>query len=231
MKKNITLNKPILIGLVLLCSHIQIYAQDSITYKNETINRIDRKDNRQGIWKLYNHDESIYLECNFVDDTIKDVINIYQNENIVFQVISPNKERKEFIAFHPTETIKGYFTIIDKKPALMDMSDKEITGEISEWIWNHSNIMPMFYGGRDALIEYIQNNINPENTKGRKGKVIVQFGIDRFGNVYIIGLSQKSYKDLNREAIRVIKSMPRWQPGFNRGLFVKTQYLFPVNFK
>jgi len=222
--------KFIFIAAILFIALSEIYSQDSIFYRNEFINRIDSKNRRQGIWKTYNHGDSIYLECKFNEDTIVGTINIFKNGKLVFQILSPNCERKEFLAFYPKETIKGYFSIIDKRQAVIDMSGKEMNSEISEWIWKHSDIMPMFYGGDESFFAYIINNINSDNSKGRKGRVEVKYGIDRFGYVDIIGLNQKSHNDLNREAIRVVKSMPRWQPGFNRGLFVKTQFVIPIIF-
>ncbi|MBN1183410.1 MAG: TonB family protein [Bacteroidales bacterium] len=94
---------------------------------------------------------------------------------------------------------------------------------------------PKFQGGEMAMMEFIANNIiYPESAKmlGIQGKVIVQFIVDEVGNIKDIKVIQGLSKDLDNEAIRVIKLMSgKWNPGKQGGKAVKTTMVLPVTFK
>ena len=77
----------------------------------------------------------------------------------------------------------------------------------------------------------MSNNFATENTHGKKGKVIVEFTIDMNGYVINPRVKQEAHKLLNKEALRVVSLLPRFQPGFQRGRFVKTKFSLPVDFK
>ncbi len=77
----------------------------------------------------------------------------------------------------------------------------------------------------------MSNNFATENTHGKKGKVIVEFTIDMNGYVINPTVKQEAHKLLNKEALRLVSVLPRWQPGFQRGRFVKTKFSIPGIFK
>jgi protein TonB len=66
---------------------------------------------------------------------------------------------------------------------------------------------------------------------GISGRVIVKFVVEKDGSVSGVTLVRGVDKDLDREAIRVVKSMPKWQPGKNNGQAVRCYFNLPVNFK
>ena len=80
--------------------------------------------------------------------------------------------------------------------------------------------MPEFPGGVDAMMEYLQKELRyPESAKekGIQGRVTVQFIIDKEGNVTNSKVTRSVDKDMDAEAIRLVKAMPKWKPGMQKG--------------
>lgn len=95
--------------------------------------------------------------------------------------------------------------------------------------------MPEFPGGNEALNQYIANNllyptIAKEN--GIQGRVICQFIVERDGAISDVVVVRSSGEvSLDKEAVRLIKSMPRWRPGRTQGKMVRVKYTVPINFR
>jgi len=88
-------------------------------------------------------------------------------------------------------------------------------------------------GGEAALLKWIaQNTQYPQIAKdmGIKGKVFVQFIIDKDGSVTNVEIVRGVDASLDKEALRVVKSMPKWKPGEQRGKPVKVSFQIPINF-
>ena len=95
--------------------------------------------------------------------------------------------------------------------------------------------MPEFPGGgMSAALEYIQKNMQyPESAKenGTQGRVTVQFVVDKAGNVTEPKVLRPVDKELDAEAIRLVKSMPKWKPGMQKGQAVAVKFTMPVLFR
>ncbi len=95
--------------------------------------------------------------------------------------------------------------------------------------------MPEFPGGQDKLPKYLAENIKypviaQEN--GIQGRVICQFVVNKDGSIVDVEVVRSGGdQSLDREAVRVIKSMPKWKPGKQRGKPVRVKYTLPVNFR
>ena len=91
-----------------------------------------------------------------------------------------------------------------------------------------------FPGGLPALMKWIGNNIRyPEAAQQNdiQGRVIVKFVVEKDGSIGAADIVKGVDKDLDREAIRVVKKMPKWQPGKNNGVAVRSYFTLPVVFK
>ncbi|MCU4164471.1 TonB family protein [Carboxylicivirga caseinilyticus] len=93
---------------------------------------------------------------------------------------------------------------------------------------------PEFPGGEKALLKYLSTNVRypvicQEN--GIQGMVLVSFIIDETGQVTNVAATRAQDANLEREAVRVVKSMPKWKPGKQRGRAVKVSYSVPVRFR
>ncbi len=91
-----------------------------------------------------------------------------------------------------------------------------------------------FPGGQAALMKWLSNNIRyPESAQQNdiQGRVIVKFVVEKDGSIGQATIAKGVDKDLDREAIRVVKKMPKWQPGKNNGVAVRSYFTLPVTFK
>ena len=92
---------------------------------------------------------------------------------------------------------------------------------------------PEFLGGEDSLYAYIARNIKyPEAAKKEKieGRVFVTFIVEKDGQVSSAKLLRDIGGGCGEEAIRVVKSMPKWKPGTQRGKPVRVRYNIPLQF-
>ena len=64
-----------------------------------------------------------------------------------------------------------------------------------------------------------------------QGRVVVQFVVEKDGSVGSATILKGVDKDLDREALRVVKKMPKWQPGKNNGVPVRSYFRLPVQFR
>lgn len=93
--------------------------------------------------------------------------------------------------------------------------------------------MPVYPGGESALYTYLAENIKyPQMAKesGIQGRVFVTFVVERDGSVTDVRVLRGIGGGCDEEAIRVVKGMPRWTPGKQRGKSVRVQYNLPVKF-
>lgn len=91
-----------------------------------------------------------------------------------------------------------------------------------------------FPGGQAALMKWLGNNIRyPESAQQNdiQGRVIVKFVVEKDGSIGQATIAKGVDRDLDREAIRVVKKMPKWQPGKNNGVAVRSYFTLPVTFK
>lgn len=94
--------------------------------------------------------------------------------------------------------------------------------------------MPTFPGGPNALFEYLSKNIKypaiaEEN--GVQGRVIVTFVVERDGSITDVKVAKSVDPALDKEAQRVVRSMPHWIPGKQNGSAVRVKYTVPVTFR
>ncbi len=93
---------------------------------------------------------------------------------------------------------------------------------------------PLFPGGPAALMKYLSENtkypvVAQEN--GVQGRVTVQFVVEKDGSISDVHVLRGVDPSLDKEAVRVVKSMPRWTPGKQNGITVRVNYRVPVLFR
>ena len=95
--------------------------------------------------------------------------------------------------------------------------------------------MPEFTGGgMPALMEYLSKNIKyPEAAmkKGIQGRGIVQFVVEKDGSITNVKILRGVDPELDKEAVRVVSAMPKWNPGTQRGEAVRVRFTVPVMFR
>lgn len=94
--------------------------------------------------------------------------------------------------------------------------------------------MPEFPGGMKEMLKFLQENVKyPENAMRNnvQGRVIVQFVIEKDGTPTEFKVLRSVDPDLDAEALRVMKAMPKWKPGMQKGQVVRVKFTVPVSFK
>ena len=101
-------------------------------------------------------------------------------------------------------------------------------------ILDYAEHHPSFPGGQQALLEFLRQNVNyPEQAKkdSIEGRVVVGFVIDTDGSITEPKVVRSVHPLLDAEALRVVKLMPKWEPGYQGDSVVRVRYNLPVTFK
>ena len=120
--------------------------------------------------------------------------------------------------------------------AVEQNAEAQVTDESnpqSETIYKSVEQMPMFPGGEAGLLRYLQENIQypPEAAKNNvQGRVILQFVVDKTGQVGEVKILRSVSEELDAEAVRVVKTLPKFEPGRQDGKPVAVWYTLPVSF-
>ena len=94
--------------------------------------------------------------------------------------------------------------------------------------------MPQFPGGDAALVQFLSSNIvypPVAEENGIQGRVVCSFVVERNGSISDVRVVKSVDPSLDKEAVRVLKSMPRWSPGKQSGSPVRVKYTVPVTFR
>ena len=105
---------------------------------------------------------------------------------------------------------------------------------VKEEVFKAVEQMPTFPGGEAALMKYLREHINYPTVameNNVQGKVIVQFVVTKTGKVGEVKVARSVDRDLDKEAVRVCKSLPDFIPGRMNGQAVNVWYTLPVQFK
>lgn len=95
-------------------------------------------------------------------------------------------------------------------------------------------VMPQFPGGQIAMMKYIMENMKyPKQAmkEGIQGRVAVRFIVEKDGSISDVKPILSVHPLLNKEAVRVVKSMPKWTPGKQNGKPVRVRFNLPIMFK
>ncbi|MCG8309137.1 MAG: energy transducer TonB [Cytophagales bacterium] len=102
--------------------------------------------------------------------------------------------------------------------------------EDGETIYKRTEVPPEFVGGKDALFEYINSNIKyPEDVK--RGNVYIAFVVTKEGKIRDTRVVKGINESCDKEALRLIKNMPIWDPGMQQGKIVSSVYGLPIIFR
>lgn len=137
--------------------------------------------------------------------------------------------------------------VIENEVGIVDMGDnanqaqeevvpvqvEEEVVEQEEEIFVFVEENPSFPGGEEALYAFLRDNIKyPQLARENNitGKVFVQFVVEKDGSVSNVKVMRDIGGGCGQEAMRVVKAMPKWKPGKQRGKAVRAQYNLPVVF-
>ena len=104
----------------------------------------------------------------------------------------------------------------------------------NDMVFDVVEVMPQFPGGQIAMLQYLMKNIKyPEQAmkEGIQGRVTVRFIVEKDGSISDVKPILSVHPLLNKEAVRVVESMPKWTPGKQNGKPVRVRFNVPVMFK
>lgn len=155
--------------------------------------------------------------------------------------VKPEEELKSQDDLNKTKTAIGSFDVKGNDDAAGEvLKAKEVIAqpeppkEEETKVFEVVEQMPSFPGGQAALLQYLSNNIKyPQIAmeNGVSGRVICTFVVERDGSITDIRVARGVDPSLDKEAIRVLKSMPHWIPGKQNGSAVRVKFTVPVTFK
>lgn len=116
----------------------------------------------------------------------------------------------------------------------MAFCQEEKKGSVDEEVFVVVEEQAEFPGGLDSMYAYIQKNLKyPEKAKaeGIEGRVFVQFVIEKDGSISNILIKRAIGGGCEEAAVEMIKNMPKWKPGKQKGKPVRFQFTLPIKFE
>ena len=101
-------------------------------------------------------------------------------------------------------------------------------------VYDIVEVMPQYPGGMPELMQYLAKNIKypiQAQKKGIEGRVTVRFIVEKDGSISNVTVVRHIHPLLDKEAVRVIKAMPKWSPGMLNGKPVRVKFNIPVAFR
>lgn len=154
--------------------------------------------------------------------------------------VAPEDELKSQDDLSKLNTAIGTFDVKGNDEAAGEiLKAKEVIAEEvppveEEKVFDVVEQMPSFPGGDVALMQYLQKNIKypvVAEENGVQGRVIVTFVVERDGSITDVKVAKSVDPSLDKEAMRVVKSMPNWIPGKQNGSAVRVKFTVPVTFR
>lgn len=155
--------------------------------------------------------------------------------------VKPEEEMKTQEDLQKTKTTIGAFNVVGNDEvggevlkAKEEIAQPEPPKAEENKVFDVVEEQPSFPGGPSALMQWLRDNIKypviaAEN--GIEGRVIVQFVVSKTGSISDVRVARGVDPSLDKEAVRVVSSMPNWTPGKQNGTSVNVRYTLPVTFK
>ena len=166
-----------------------------------------------------------------INSTIQKKINslIIESKTIENLLISEQKDKKnKELEILQIKNAIDDGVILDEEEIIIDVEEEE------EGIIEFPDVEAEFIGGAQALMKYIQTNIQYPPTSiemNEQGKVYLSFVVEPDGSITNVAVERGVSPDLDRESKRVIRSMPKWKPGESKGRKCRTRCRLPINFQ
>ena len=155
--------------------------------------------------------------------------------------VKPEEEIKSQEDLSKTNTAIGAFDVKGNDEAAGEvLKAKEVIAqpeppkEEETKVFDVVEQMPSFPGGPAALMQYLSSNIKypvVAEENGVQGRVVCTFVVEKDGSITDVRVVKSVDPSLDKEAMRVVKSMPKWIPGKQNGSAVRVKYTVPVTFR
>ncbi|MBR4566122.1 MAG: energy transducer TonB [Prevotella sp.] len=190
--------------------------------------------------KVERKEPVVQLEEQKVIEKVKSSVKFTAPEIKKDEEVKPEDEIKSQDDLAKTNTAIGTFDVkgndeaegevLKAKEVIADEKPKEEETKVFDVVEQ----MPEFPGGAAALMKWLSDNIKYPSIaeeNGIQGRVVCTFVVERDGSVTDIQVARSVDPSLDKEAIRVLKKMPKWIPGKQNGSAVRVKYTVPVTFR
>lgn len=161
------------------------------------------------------------------DELVKEENQVKQMDKLDDKV-AVGAEDKEGVKDRTVEAVRSEIAVAAPPPPPAPKP------EVATKVFDVVEEMPSFPGGQGALMSYLNSNVKypvVAQENGVQGRVIISFVVERDGSISDVKVARSVDPSLDREAQRVVKSMPRWTPGKQNGQTVRVKYTVPVVFR
>lgn len=217
--------------------------------KYENIISSDKGEDSSNYWKnegihLYKVKKgdtlpSIARKCNTTVENLCKINHIGKNVRLIpgqilkYDLSAPNNSSSDENGEDLEDASKTYNVYEVEEPPRF--SNGEGVKEVDQnKIYDVVEEMPQFPGGPSALFEFISRNVQypvVAEENGVQGRVLCSYVVEPDGSISDIKVVKSVDPSLDKEAVRVVSSMPRWIPGKQNGILVRVKYTVPVTFR
>ena len=185
-------------------------------------------------WRFY--DDGALADLGQVSDDFEEILDIPVTEQP--PPPPPKIQQPEIIEVPDEEEIEEIevnldVEITEEKAIEAIVFEEPVEEEVVDEVFTIVEQQPEFPGGRDAIYQYIQKKFRyPSQARrmGIEGRVSVQFVVDKSGNITEVQAVKGVGAGCDKEAVRIIKSMPKWKAGKHRGKAVKVRMILHIAF-
>lgn len=205
-------------------SQVEIEAQPEVDEPEDTKYEEEKKPEvvQEEVAATVQQTQIAIVPPNEVKNAVQDVQEQQENTTtvgIVNQEGSDDVDRHQVVA---TQVKVEPVPVIEEKPKPKDEPEKvfeaveqqaQFKGNVNKWLASHLNYP----------VSAQENGI--------EGKVPIRFIVEKDGSISDVKVLKSVDRDLDKEAVRVVKSMPKWQPGKNNGIPVRSYFTVTINFR
>ncbi len=192
-------------------------------------------------WKSYDQEEMVQTTREAVE-VIEDVVIQTAEETPPPPPEEQPIESTDLVVVDDDKELENEYKVKDasddgsraSETYVIPVATAKVEEEVEETeIFKIVESMPTFPGGEEKMMEYLRDNIKyPQAAKetGITGRVLVSFVVERDGSITNAKVDRDIGGGCGAEALKVIKSMPKWEPGKQRGKSVRVEVRMPVAF-
>ena len=186
----------------------------------------------------YNKDYFTKIDIN-IDKVIKfysKYVKILTNHPISSYTLKRDANEQYMLQINDPDyfwSINDHLVVLVSDYPIPDLGSFQQDNRNSNKTYDVVEEMPQFPGGNSALMEYLARNVKypvVAEENGIQGRVVCRFIVERDGSITDVRVVRSVDPSLDREAMRVIKSMPHWIPGKQNGSPVRAEYTLPITF-
>ena len=163
-------------------------------------------------------------------------LQITRDEEVVEEIKSQDELKETDTAVGTTDFDKGTddLNVVKEHKNEIIVEEKKPEPVDDDKVFDIVEQKPQFPGGEAALLKYVAEHLRypaMAQENGIQGRVVVQFVVTKNGSVGEVKVVRSKDPDLDKEAVRVVKSLPKFVPGKMNGHAVNVWYTLPITFK